>query len=102
LSQVEHDPGLPVGVVGGRRHEGDGGAGRGDVPGERSHLGQLAQVPPVATDNEVPALRVLRAGSASSRSEDAIEVFFRQRPVGERADGSIGPDRLPDLHGSGV
>ena len=58
----------------------------GEVAGPRPELGQLAEVLPVAADDERPALQVLAAAGAAAGVEDPFEVGVVERPVVEAAD----------------
>ena len=58
----------------------------GEMPGPRTERRQLAQVRPVATDDERPALEVLAAAGVTAGAQDPVEVLGRERFRRERAD----------------
>src|SRR4029077_10565261 len=76
--------------------EGDPDRRAGEVAGPRPDLRELLEVIPVAADNEVPALEVLRAAGAPAGPEDAVEVLRCNGSGGELPDGPLIRDRAPD------
>ncbi len=78
------------------RHERDPDGRPGEVAGPRPDRRKLAQVGPVAADDERPALRVLRAAGAPAGVEDPLEMGGLERSVGEAPDRPPMRDRLPD------
>jgi len=56
------------------------------VPGVPPDLGELPQMLPVTTDDERPALLVLRAVGAPARAKDPIQVFVLEWTARETSD----------------
>ena len=73
-----------------------------DVAGPRPEGSQLGEVRPIADDDEVPALAVLRGAGSAPSVEDRAEMIPIERPVRERPDDATAGDRLKDLHRDGA
>src|SRR4029079_4577710 len=64
----------------------------------RTHGRQLAEVLPIAADDELPALEVLRASGPTARVQDPDEVLRVEWAIGELADHPLRRHRFPDGH----
>ena len=91
------DGGLSA-AAGSRRHERDRDRGTGKMPGPRTDGRQLPEMVAVPTDDEVPALEVLRACGSPAGVQDPDEVVRVQRPVRELPNDPLVGDRVPDRH----